>query len=91
MIEATLSSYPVIFWASVGVIFLVIEMLMASGFFVSFSVAAFAVAGISWLNMPWLALLWKILIFFVLGVVLVPVFRGLMRRYFDRTPDINEY
>ena len=91
IIEAMFADYAVIIWAVIGVGLLIVEVIMASGFFVSFSAAAFLVASATWMAILPTSPLWKISIFFLLGVGLVPICRKLLRRYADKTPDINQY
>jgi membrane protein implicated in regulation of membrane protease activity len=83
--------YPVLFWAGLGVALLVLEVLLYPGFFLSFAVGAFVVALGTALGLLPIELLWKTLIFAVIGVATIPLFRNLLRKYFDRTPDINQY
>lgn len=85
------AGYPVLFWVALGVALLVIEVLLAAGFFLSFAVSAFIVAAATALGLLPLDFLWKALIFAAIGVVTIPLFRNLLRRYSDRTPDINKY
>ena len=84
-------SYPAIVWAGVGVALLIVEILMVGGFFLSFAAAAFVVALASWLHVLNAAPLWQLVLFAALGVALTPLSRRLIVRYFDRTPDINQY
>ncbi len=85
------AGYPVLFWVALGVALLAIEVLLASGFFLSFAAGAFIVAAATAFGLLPLGFLWKALIFAVIGVVTIPLFRNLLRRYSDRTPDINKY
>lgn len=80
-----------IFWALVGVALLILEVLLIGGFYLSFSAAAFILALLIALGLAPESLLWKGLIFTVSGVALVPVFRLLLRKHLDKTPDINRY
>ena len=83
------AGYPILFWAGLGVLLLVAEVLLVPGFFLSFAAAAFLVALATALGLPPVEFLWKALIFVALGVVTIPLFRKLLRVYSDRTPDIN--
>lgn len=83
------AGYPVLFWAGLGVLLLVAEVLIP-GFFLSFAAAAFGVALATALGLLPVEFLWKALIFAVIGVATIPLFRNLLRKY-DRTPDINQY
>ncbi len=85
------AEYPVLFWAALGVLLLVAEVLLAPGFFLSFATAAFLVALATALGLLPVDFLWKALIFAAIGVATIPLFRSLLRKYFDRTPDINQY
>jgi membrane protein implicated in regulation of membrane protease activity len=91
IIATIAATHPILFWASIGVILIIVEVITISGLFLSFSASAFILAGLSWLNIPEVGFLWKIMIFFVLGVLLIPVLRSVMRKFFDRTPDINDF
>lgn len=84
------AGYPVLFWVALGLALLAIEVLLP-GFFLSFAASAFIIAGASALGLLPIGLLWKALIFAAVGVATIPLFRNLLRRYSDRTPDINKY
>ena len=45
-VPEVVAGYPVLFWVALGVALLVIEVLLAAGFFLSFAVSAFIVAEI---------------------------------------------
>lgn len=83
---------PATLWAAFGALLLVLEMLAAGGFILSFALAAGAVAlkvlvfgpndgGLD---------LWDWLLFAVIGVILTVPLRLLIRRYADKTKDIND-
>lgn len=86
-----MAEYAISFWVTIGVILLIVEVLMVSGFFVSFAVSAFVVATGVWLNLLPPTPLWTTFLFVTLGVIFIPIFRKMLRRYADRTPDINRY
>jgi membrane protein implicated in regulation of membrane protease activity len=90
-IETVIADYPVLTWAGLGVLLLVAEVLLVPGFFLSFAAAAFLVALATAFGLLPFEFLWKALIFVVVGVATIPLFRNLLRKYFDRTPDINQY
>lgn len=77
------------FWALLAIVLILAEMLMTSGFFLSFAAAALVVAARVWCYSP--SHLWDVLLFATLGVLLIVPFRHLLRRYVDRTKDISEY
>lgn len=90
-IGALFAAYPVLIWAGIGVALLIVEILVPQGFFLSFAAAGFAMvlpaaAGI--LPEIWL---WQVVLFSAMGVALIVPLRKLLRRYSDRTPDINQY
>lgn len=82
---------PALIWAAVGVVLLIVEVLLSGGFFISFAAAAFLVALANWLGFAPEALVWNVAITLAIGLLLVPVFRAALRRFADRTPDINRY
>jgi membrane protein implicated in regulation of membrane protease activity len=86
-----LTTHPAITWATVGVALLIVEVLLANGFFLSFAVASFVVALATWIGIAPDSILWNVVMMLALGLVLVPVLRSALRRYADRTPDINKY
>lgn len=86
-----IAGYPVLFWVGLGIALLVVEIVLYPGFFLSFAVGAFVVALGTLLGLLPIDLLWKALIFAAIGVITIPMFRNLLRRYLDRTPDINKY
>jgi membrane protein implicated in regulation of membrane protease activity len=86
-----IAGYPVLFWLGLGIALLVLEIVLYPGFFLSFAVGAFIVALGTLLGLLPIDLLWKALIFAVIGVITIPLFRNVLRRYLDRTPDINKY
>ncbi len=86
-----IGTYPVAAWATLGVVLLIVEILSVTGFFVSFAAAAFLVALALLMSIAPGTLLLQALLFCVLGVALILPFRWLLRRYADRTPDINQY
>ncbi len=80
-----------IFWACVGVMLLIVEVLLIGGFYLSFAASALIVAGLVAIGVAPDGILWKGVIFAALGVILAPIFRTLLRKHLDRTPDINRY
>jgi membrane protein implicated in regulation of membrane protease activity len=82
---------PATGWATAGVALLIVEVLLAGGFFLSFAVASLAVALANWIGIAPDSILWNVVMMLALGLVLVPVSRMALRRYADRTPDINDY
>ncbi|MSO77710.1 MAG: hypothetical protein EXQ87_12515 [Alphaproteobacteria bacterium] len=90
-IEDLYQSDPAIIWAGIGVALLIVEVLAAGGFFVSFAVAAFLVSAASWAGIMPRPLLWNMVIVAAMGIVLTPILRALLRKYSNRTPDINQY
>lgn len=80
-----------IFWALIGVTLLILEVLLIGGFYLSFSAAAFLLSLLIAIGLSPDSLMWKGLIFAVLGVALVPLFKLLLRKHLDKTPDINRY
>jgi membrane protein implicated in regulation of membrane protease activity len=80
-----------IFWALVGIALLIMEVLLIGGFYLSFSAAAFILSLLIGIGLAPESLLWKGVIFTVLGVALVPLFKLLLRKHLDKTPDINRY
>lgn len=82
---------PTISWASFAVILLIIEIVTPGGFFIPFAASGFllAIAGVTGI-LPQSFLL-QLVIFTAVGVALIPVARKLLRRYIDKTPDINQY
>jgi membrane protein implicated in regulation of membrane protease activity len=77
------------FWALLAICLVLAEVLMTSGFFLSFAASAFVVATRVWYFSP--SHLWDVLLFAVLGVLLIVPFRYSLRRYFDQTKDINDF
>jgi membrane protein implicated in regulation of membrane protease activity len=80
-----------VFWVLIGVALLILEVLLIGGFYLSFSAAALFLALLTGLGFAPESLLWKGVIFAVLGVALVPLFKLLLRKHLDKTPDINRY
>jgi len=90
-IGAVFASYPVLVWAGAGVVLVIVEILSPAGFFLSFAAAGFLMAlaaAVDVLPAHWLL---QAVAFSALGVALIVPLRGLLRRYADRTPDINQY
>lgn len=82
---------PAIGWAILGVILLIIEIMVTTGFFIPFSISAFLAAALALLHLLPMGLLWQGLVFAVLGVCLIPICRGLLAKYLKSPPDINRY
>jgi membrane protein implicated in regulation of membrane protease activity len=91
MLEGIFADYPVALWAGVGVTFLIVEILLPMGFFLSFAAAGFLTAAAAHLGLLPEGLLAKLIVFAAIGVVLIVPMRAVLRRYADRTPDINQY
>ncbi len=90
-IHTILAQHPAIAWAVIGVALLIVEVLLPGGFFVSFAAAGLLLALAALAGILPAQILWQVTLYFVLGVGLIPVSRILLRRFVDRTPDINEY
>jgi membrane protein implicated in regulation of membrane protease activity len=90
-VEAVFTDYPVVVWAAIGVVFLVVEILLTIGFFLPFAAAGFLMAAGAWIGIAPEPLLLKLVVFAAIGVALIVPLRALLRRYSDRTPDINRY
>ena len=73
-------------WWTVGLV--IVEVLATSGFFLSFAASALMVAAKA--AVLGASLLTDVLIFAVLGVLLVSPLRTFLRRFLDRTKDIND-
>jgi len=86
----TFVAYPVLAWAGVGLALLAVEILLPQGFFLSFAAAGFLVAAFAALAGE-VAFVWLLVAFAAVGVGLILPMRLVLRRYFDRTPDINSY
>ncbi len=80
-----------VFWAGVGILLLVAEVIFFGGFYLSFAAAAFIMAILVWLDFLPESALWKCAIFAGLGVALVPPLKIWLRQVMDKTPDINRY
>ncbi len=91
LIETILADYPVMAWAAVGVTFLVIEILLPNGFFLPFAAAGALMAAGAWLGFSPEPVLLKLVVFAAIGVALIVPLRALLRRFSDKTPDINTY
>lgn len=91
MLEGFFADYPVALWAGLGVTFLIVEILLPMGFFLSFAAAGFLTAAGAHFGMLPDGLLAKFIVFAAIAVVLIAPMRALLRRYADRTPDINQY
>ena len=80
-------------WAIIAVLFLIIEVLFISGFFLPFSASAGMVALKIYIfeSSDKSSDLWDIFLFAVIGVGLILPFRMVMRRFFDKTKDINDF
>lgn len=85
------ADYPEAAWASIGVLFLIVEILLPMGFFLSFAASGFVVAVCAYAGILPETLLMKLVVFAAIGVALIVPFRTLLRRVVDRTPDINQY
>ena len=75
-------------WLVLAVGLVIVEVLATSGFFLSFAASALVVAAKA--TVLGASLLTDVLIFAVLGVLLVSPLRTFLRRYLDRTKDIND-
>jgi membrane protein implicated in regulation of membrane protease activity len=85
-----IGSNPAAFWALVGVGFLIVELAVPGGFFLSFAVAGFVsglLVAIGILPGGVLALL----VFAILGAATIVPLRRLLARFRPQTKDINEY
>lgn len=91
LLDSIAAMNPVIIWAIAGVVLLIAEVLMATSFIIPFSVAAFIVAVLTWLKLLPMGILWQGVVFALLGVLLIPVSRRLLQRFFEDKPDINRY
>jgi len=80
-----------VFWAGVGIVLLVVEVVFFGGFYLSFAAAAFAIAGLILFEVAPTTTLWKGVVFAGLGLALTPLLKTWIRRYLDKTPDINQY
>lgn len=80
-------------WAIMAVLFLIIELLFISGFFLSFSASAGIVALKIYIleSSDKTSDIWNIFLFAVIGVALIPPFRIVLRKFFDGTKDINNF
>jgi len=87
----SITNHPAISWAVIGVVMAIIEVLTPGGFFVPFAAAGIIVAVATAIGVMPESLLWQAVVFLALGLALIPVCRKLLRRYSDKTPDINEY
>lgn len=91
-ISAILGIGPAALWAALAALLLVLEMMAAGGFVLSFAIAAglvalkVLIAGPNDGNLD----LWDWLLFSVIGVALIWPLRYAIRRYADRTKDINQ-
>lgn len=87
-----LGADPAVLWAALGALLLVLEMLMPGGFVLSFAVAGGVVAlkvlafGVDDGGLD----LWDWALFALVGVALIAPMRFVIRRYADRTKDINK-
>ncbi len=90
-VETILADYPVMAWAAVGVTFLIVEILLIPGFFLPFAASGFLMAAGAWAGFVPEPLLLKLVVFAAVGVALIVPLRALLRRFSDRTPDINTY
>jgi len=88
---AFLLSQPWIVWATAGVALLIVEVLLTNGFFLSFAAASFILALAHAVGLAPNTLIWDVALMLAIGLALVPVCRAALRRYVDRTPDINDY
>ena len=80
-------------WAIIAVLFLIIEVIFISGFFLPFSASAGIVALKIYIleSSDRSSDIWNIFLFAVIGVALILPFRMVLRSFFDRTKDINDY
>lgn len=91
LVESILADYPIMAWAAIGVTFLVVEILLPMGFFLPFAAAGFLMALGAWAGIAPEPVLFKLVVFAALGVALIVPMRAALRRFSDRTPDINRY
>ena len=80
-------------WAIIAVLFLIIEVIFISGFFLPFSASAGIVALKIYIleSSDRSSDIWNIFLFAVVGVAFILPFRLVLRRFFDRTKDINDF
>jgi membrane protein implicated in regulation of membrane protease activity len=90
-IAALFASNPMLVWAGVGVVLLIVEILMPQGFFLSFAAAGFLLALAAFVGVLPTDWVWQAVLFSALGVGLIVPLRRFLRRFADRTPDINQY
>jgi membrane protein implicated in regulation of membrane protease activity len=85
-----IGAHPAAFWALVGVGFLLVELAIPGGFFLSFAAAGFVTAlaiATGLLSGGVTALL----VFAVLGAATIVPLRRLLARFRPQAKDINEY
>jgi membrane protein implicated in regulation of membrane protease activity len=90
-IDSILGIDPVIGWAVAGALLLILEILQTTRFFIPFSAAAFAISVLTFFKLLPMGILWQGVVFAILGVLLIPVSRRLLQRFFEDKPDINRY
>lgn len=81
---------PAAFWALVGVGFLLVELAIPGGFFLSFAVAGFATALVIAIGVLPGGVL-ALLVFAILGAAAIVPLRRMLARFRPQTKDINEY
>ena len=74
-----------------GLALLGIIVVNARFFFLPFATAGFLMAAGAWTGILPEPLLLKLVVFAAIGVALIVPLRALLRRFSDRTPDINRY
>ncbi len=81
-----------VLWLALAVILLIIEIFSPIGLFVPFSVAALGVAAKVYFGpeLKFWGGLFDDVLFLGLGLILIVPFRSVLRRYLDRTPNIND-
>ncbi len=87
----TIMNNPPVSWAALAVILLIIEIVTPGGFFIPFAASGFLLAIAGVIGVLPQSFLLQLVIFTAIGVALIPVARKLLRRYIDKTPDINQY
>lgn len=82
---------PAISWAAFAAVLLIVEIATPHGFFMPFAASALLLTAAALTGILPQSFLLQAVLFAALGVALIPVARKLLRRYSDKTPDINKY